>query len=68
VGFRNSAIGPDLGIYAALSDSLMRPEDGPALDLLLGEVSDRAVGSVRPELSTAMGAASVVVGRVVGEN
>jgi len=60
VGFRNSAIGPDLGIYAARLYSLMRPpRTGPALDLLLGEVSDRVVGSGRPELPAAMGAASV---------
>ena len=41
---------------------------GLALDLLLGEVSDRVVGSGRPELPAAMGAASVVVGRVVGQD
>jgi hypothetical protein len=43
-------------------------EGSPALDPLLGEVSDRVVGPRRPELPAAMGAPPVVVGRVVGQD
>jgi hypothetical protein len=69
-GMRGS--GTLLSILGHLCSSLVlvdeAAEDGPALDLLLGEVSDRVVGSGRPELAAAMGAASVVVGRVVGQD
>ena len=69
VGFRNSAIGPDLGL---LCGSLVlvdeAAEDGPALDPLLGEVGDRVVGPGRPALPAAMGAPPVVMSRVVGQD
>jgi len=69
VGFQNSAIGLDLGL---LRGSLVLVEeaakDGPALDPLLGEVGDRVIGPGRAELAVAMGASSVVVRLVFGEN
>ena len=43
-------------------------EDGTALDLLLGEVRDRVVGAGRVEMAAAVGAASVVVGLVLGQD
>jgi hypothetical protein len=43
-------------------------EDGPALGPLLGEIGDRVVGSGRVQLAAAMGATSVVVGLVLGQD
>jgi hypothetical protein len=43
-------------------------EDGTALDLLLGEVRNRVVGAGRVEMPAAVGAASVVVGLVLGQD
>src|SRR6266496_6240279 len=43
-------------------------EDGPALDLLLGEVGDRVVGTGRAELTAAMRAAPVVVGLILSQD
>jgi hypothetical protein len=66
VGFQNSATSLYMGFYAALSYSLMRPgEDRSALDMLLGEVSGRAVRLGRAELAAAMRSPSVVVSRVL---
>jgi hypothetical protein len=52
-----------------LCDSLVlvdeAAEDRPALDPLLGEVSDGVVGAGWAEFAAAMGAPSVVVGRVL---
>jgi hypothetical protein len=52
-----------------LRDSLVlvdeAAKDGPALDPLLGEVSDGVVGAGWAELAAAMGAPPVVVGRVL---
>jgi len=67
VGFQNSATVPDLGFYAARSYSLLRPPR-TALDLLLGEVRDKVVGAGRVEMPAAVGAASVVVGLVLGQD
>ena len=67
VGFQNSVTVADLGFYAARSYSLMRPpRTGQALDPFLGEVGGRVAGPGRAELAAAMGASSVVVGRVLG--
>jgi len=60
VGFQNSAIGSDLGIYASslvLVDKAAK--DGPALDPLLGEVRDRVAGPGRAELAAAVRAPPV---------
>jgi hypothetical protein len=43
-------------------------EDGTALDLLLGKVRDRVVGAGRAEMPAVVGAASVVVGLVLGQD
>jgi hypothetical protein len=43
-------------------------EDGPTPDPRLGEVGGRVVGPGRAELSAAMGAPSVVVGRILGQD
>jgi hypothetical protein len=69
VGFQNSVTSPDLGF---LGGSLVfvdeAAEDGTALDLLLGEIRDRVVGAGRAEMPAAVGAASVVVGLVLGQD
>ena len=41
---------------------------GPAFDPFLGEVGDRVVGPGRAELAAAMGASSVVVGHIRGQD
>jgi hypothetical protein len=64
VGFQNSATGSGLGFYGArLVFVDEAAEEGSALDPLLGEVG---VGPGRAVLAAAMGAASVVVGLVLG--
>ena len=68
MGFQNSAIGPDLGFYAARSYSLMRPPRTVRRLIRSWEVNDGVVGPGRPELSAAMGAPPVVVGRIVGQD
>ena len=42
--------------------------DGPAPDLLLGEVCGRVVGTGRVQLAASVGASSVVVGLVLGHH
>jgi hypothetical protein len=61
VGFQNSATGIDLGIYAARSYSLMRPQNGLPLDRPPGEVGDGMVGPRQAELAAVVGSSSVVV-------
>jgi len=43
-------------------------EGGPAQDSLLGEVGNRVVGPGRVELAAAVGASSVVVSLIVGQD
>src|SRR5712691_2913406 len=43
-------------------------EHGPTLNSLLGEIGDRVVGTGRVELAAAVGATSVVVGLVLGQD
>jgi hypothetical protein len=68
VGFHNSAGGPDVGFYAARSYSLMSPpRTGRRLIL---SVARSATGgrAGRAELAAAMGAPSVVVRLVLGQD
>jgi len=68
-GFRNSATGPGLGfLCGALVLVYEAAEDRPALDSLLGEVSDRVIGLGRAEVAAAVGAPPVVMGLVLGQD
>ena len=67
MGFQNSATRLDLGFYAARSYLVEEsPEDGSALDPLLGEAGDGEVRRGRAELAAAMGSPSDVVRLVLG--
>ena len=69
MGFQNSAVGSDLGFYAARSYSLTRPpRTGAALDPLPGEVRNRMIGPRRAELTAAIRVPPVVMGRVLGQD
>jgi hypothetical protein len=68
VGFQNSATDPDLGLSGSLVFANEATKDRPALDSLLGEVGGWVVWPGRAELAAAMGAASVVVGLVLGQD
>ena len=67
--FQNSAIGPDLGFYAARSYSLMRPpRTGRRWIRFLGEIREGVIGSGRAELAAAMGPPPVVMALVLGQD
>jgi hypothetical protein len=53
VGFQNSAVGLDLGLLRGTL--IFVEEDGPALDLLPGEVGDGVAGRGRAEFAAAWG-------------